>query len=166
MTTEHQSGTTSGVVEARLAELGLQLPPPPPPGGIYHPVLIVDRFVFVSGHGPLQSDGEYIVGRAGADLTLEQARAAARQVGLAMLATLKQHLGSLDRLERIVKTLGLVQCTPDFTEHPSVINGFSQLMVDLWGDDLGKGARSAVGMSALPGGIAVEIEAQFLLSQE
>jgi len=112
----------------------------------------------------MQADGTYMTGRAGADLNLEQAKAAARQVGLTMLSTIQTHFGSLDRIERLVKTLGMVNCTPEFRDHPLVINGFSELMASLFGEDQGVGVRSAVGMM-LPGNIRVEIEAMFKLKE-
>ena len=148
-------------IDKKLAQLNLTLPPAPKPAGLYKPMLMVGNLAYVSGHGPLQSDGKLILGRLGADMTLEQGQAAARQTGLAMLATLKAGLGSLDRIVRVVKILGLVRCTDDFGQSPAVINGCSQLFVDLWGDDLGIGVRSALGTNALPGGIAVEVEAIF-----
>ena len=152
--------------EARIAELELELPRPPRPGGTYSPVVHLDatRTLYVSGHGPLLPDGTLITGRVGADLTEEQGRDAARQVGLTILATLRQNLGDLDRIDRWVKVLGMVNATPDFTRHPQVINGFSDLMVEIFGDN-GRAARSAVGMGSLPGNIAVEIEAILLLRQ-
>lgn len=148
-------------IEARLAELGIELPPAPPKGGIYKPVVTHAGTAYVSGHGPYQSDSSYITGRVGGDLSLDQGKAAARQVGLAMLATLKRELGSLDRVVRVIKLLGMVNSTPDFPDHPKVINGCSELFAQVWGDDKGVGARSAVGMGALPGNIAVEIEGIF-----
>lgn len=149
--------------ESRLAELQLVLPPLPKPGGIYQPVVVAGTMAYVSGHGPLQADGTWITGRVGADLTLEQGREAARQTGLAILATLRAHLGSLDRVNRLVKSLGMVNCPPDFAQHPQVINGYSELMAEVFGREAGVGARSAVGMGSLPGHIAVEIEAIFEL---
>ena len=151
--------------EARVAELMLELPPAPKPGGVYHPVLIAGNMVIVSGHGPVQTDGTMITGKVGDTMTEADAYRAARQVGLTMLATLRRELGSLDRIERLVKTLGMVNATPDFGNHPQVINGFSNLMVEIWGDIKGKGARSAVGMGSLPSNIAVEVEAMFELKQ-
>jgi enamine deaminase RidA (YjgF/YER057c/UK114 family) len=150
--------------DARVSELNLQLPPAPKPMGVYKPCLIVDRFVYVSGHGPYSPDGE-IVGVVGRDLSEAEGKAAARQVGLAILATLRANLGSLDRIARVVKVLGMVNATPDFTRHPAVINGCSELFVEIWGPDLGVGVRSAVGMGSLPSGIPVEIEAMFLLAE-
>jgi enamine deaminase RidA (YjgF/YER057c/UK114 family) len=149
--------------DARVVELNLQLPPAPKPAGVYQPALIVDSMCYVSGHGPLRSDGSLITGRVGEDLTAEQGYQAARQTGLAILATLKAQLGSLDRIARVVKVLGMVRCTPDFAQQPAVINGCSELFAEVFGRDEGVGTRSAVGMSALPGGIAVEIEAIFQL---
>ena len=146
--------------EARIAELKLQLPQPPKPVATYVPIVQVGNMVYVSGHGPLKVDKSLIVGRVGDDLTEEQGKEAARVTGLAILATLKSQLGSLDRVVRMVKALGMVNSTPDFKNHPSVINGFSDLMVEVFGEP-GKGARSAVGMGSLPGNIAVEIEAIF-----
>ena len=149
--------------EARVAELQLELPPAPNPGGIYHPVLIVGNLAYVSGHGPLRLDGTMISGRVGDTMSEADAFLAARQVGLTMLATLRRELGSLDRIERLVKTLGMVNSTPDFLNHPQVINGFSGLMVEIWGETKGRGARSAVGMGSLPSNIAVEVETIFEL---
>ncbi|MBX3421590.1 MAG: RidA family protein [Pirellulaceae bacterium] len=145
----------------RLAKLGLELPPAPKPVGLYRPMVLVGNLGYLSGHGPLKTDGTLIVGRVGDDMTLEQGQAAARQTGLAMLATLKSNLGSLDRVVRLVKVLGLVRCTDNFDQQPQVINGCSQLFADVFGPDLGIAARSALGTNALPGGIAVEIEAIF-----
>ena len=143
--------------DAKLAELGLELPPAPKPAGVYKPLVITGNLVYLSGHGPLKPDGSMISGKVGADLSQEEGKAAAKQVGLALLATMKAQLGSLDKIKRIVKVLGMVNAAPDFTEHPSVINGCSELFVELWGED-GRAARSAVGMGSLPGNIAVEIE--------
>lgn len=146
----------------RLEELNLQLPPAPPPAGVYKPVLVVDNFLYVSGQGAINLDGSKMVGRAGDDLDKDQAKLAARQVGLTMLSTITTHFGSLDRIKRVVKVLGMVNCTPDFGNQPYVINGFSELMADVFGEENGIGVRSAVGMM-LPGNIAVEIEAMFEL---
>ena len=147
--------------EAQLTSLGITLPQAPPKGGIYKPVVVVNNVAYISGHGPYLADGGMIRGRVGEDLDLAQANAAARQTGLAMLATLKKELGSLDRVKRVVKLLGMVNCTPEFVDHPKVINGCSELFAQIWGDDAGIGARSAVGMVSLPGNIAVEIEGIF-----
>jgi enamine deaminase RidA (YjgF/YER057c/UK114 family) len=148
-------------VEARLAELGLTLPRAPKVMGLYKPVLVVGDLAYTSGHGPLTVEGKLITGRVGDELTKEQGYEAAKTTGLAMLASLREALGSLDRIERLVKTLGLVRATPEFTDHPAVINGFSELMRDLLGDDAGVSARSAVGAVSLPAGMAVEVEAVF-----
>jgi enamine deaminase RidA (YjgF/YER057c/UK114 family) len=150
--------------EARLAELKLELPPPPKAVGVYKPVVEIDGLLYLSGHGPLRPDGTLIKGRVGAELDVAAGYAAARQTGLAILATLKKHCGSLDRIARLVKTFGLVQASPDFTDHPAVINGFSELMRDVFGEDRGIAARSAVGAASLPAGMAVEVEAIFALT--
>lgn len=146
--------------EERLAALKLELPPAPKPVAVYVTALRVGEFLYVSGHGPLKPDGTLIVGKVGDDLDLEAGYAAARQTGLAMLATLKDHLGSLDKVVRLVKTLGLVNCTTDYKDQPKVINGFSELMKEVFGD-AGVGTRSAFGTGSLPGGIATEVEAMF-----
>ncbi len=150
--------------EARLRELQLELPPAPKPMGVYKPLVATGALAYASGHGPLRADGSLITGRVGADLSLEEGKAAARQVGLAILATLRANLGSLDRVKRVIKVLGMVNSTADFAEHPKVINGCSELFAEIWGADAGVGARSAVGMGSLPGNIAVEIEAIFELA--
>lgn len=149
-------------MEDRIRELGLELPPTPPAGGIYHAVVVTGNLLFVSGQGPVRSDGSLIVGRLGEDMDVEAGIAAARQTGLTMLATIKAHFGELNQISHLVKTLGMVNCTPDFAKQPQVMNGFSQLFVDLLGEQNGRGARSAVGMM-LPGNIAVETEAIFEL---
>ena len=150
--------------EARFLELKLELPPAPKPVAVYKPLVVVDRMAYVSGHGPLRPDKTLITGRVGSDLTLDQGKAAARQVGLAILATLRAQLGSLDKVKRVVKMLGMVNSAPDFLEHPKVINGCSELFAEIWGPEDGIGARSAVGMGPLPGNIAVEIEVIFELA--
>jgi enamine deaminase RidA (YjgF/YER057c/UK114 family) len=144
--------------DARFAELNLELPPAPKPVGVYRPIVIAGNLAYLSGHGPLRPDNSLITGKLGADLSIEQGKLAARQVGLALLATLKSQLGSLSRVSRVVKVLGMVNATPDFLEHPSVINGASELFAAVWGPNHGVGARSAVGMGSLPTNIAVEIE--------
>lgn len=143
--------------EARLAELGITLPSPPAPVANYVRSVHADKFVFLAGHGPLQDDGTYVTGKIGLDLTVEEGYEAARLTGLALLASLKAEIGDLKRVERIVKAVGMVNATDEFTEQPNVINGFSDLMVEVFGDR-GRHARSAVGMASLPIGIAVEIE--------
>ena len=146
--------------EARIAELKLELPPAPKPVATYVTAIRHGDLLYVSGHGPLRTDGTMITGRLGENMDVEAGQAAARQVGLAILSTVRAHLGSLDKVARLIKTLGMVNSTPGFHDHPRVINGYSDLMKDVFGDT-GVGARSAVGMVALPGGIAVEIEAIF-----
>ncbi len=149
--------------EAKLVELNLSLPPAPAPAGVYKPLVISGNVVFLSGHGPVTLDGTLLTGRVGADVDKDQGKLAARQVGLTMLATLKSQLGSLDKVARVLKVLGMVNATPDFGEHPYVINGCSELFADVFGVEDGIGSRSAVGMGSLPGNITVEIEAQFEL---
>src|SRR5207253_1047038 len=131
--------------EARLAELKLELPPAPKPVAVYKPLVICGNLAYVSGHGPLKADKTLITGRVGAELDLAGGKTAARQVGLAILATLRSELGSLDRAKRLIKVLGMVNSTPDFKEHPGVINGCSELFAEIWGPENGIGARSAVG---------------------
>jgi enamine deaminase RidA (YjgF/YER057c/UK114 family) len=148
--------------EKRVQELHLTLPPAPKPVAVYKTAVKVGNLLYVSGHGPLKADKTLITGRVGgAGLTLEQGKEAARQTGLAILATLKDTLGSLDKVKRLIKTYGMVNCTDDFLDQPKVINGFSELMKDVFGEDGGVGARSAVGHNSLPGNIAVEIECIF-----
>ncbi len=150
--------------EHNFSKLNLELPPAPKPMGVYKPLLVVDnRWVYVSGHGTVQSDGTLIKGRIGDTLDLEQGKLAARQVGLAILATLRENLGSLDRIKRVIKVLGMVNCTSDFERHPYIINGCSELFASVWGTEDGIGVRSAVGMGSLPDNIPVEIEALFEL---
>ena len=150
--------------EQRLADLRLELPPAPQPVAVYKPVVVTGNLAFVSGHGPVRTDRTLIPPVVGRDLALEAGKAAARQVGLAILATLRAQLGSLDRVKRVIKVLGMVNSAPDFYEHPKVINGCSELFAEIWGPENGIGARSAVGMGPLPGNIAVELEAVFELS--
>ncbi|CAN5434538.1 RidA family protein [soil metagenome] len=147
--------------EDRVLALHLVFPPAPKPVAVYKSAIRTGNLLFVSGHGPLKEDGTLILGTVGKDLTLEDGKGAARQTGLAILATLKANLGSLNKVKRLIKSLGMVQCTPEFHDHPKVINGYSELMKEVFGDDAGVGARSAVGMNALPSGMAVEIEAIF-----
>jgi enamine deaminase RidA (YjgF/YER057c/UK114 family) len=147
--------------EKRIQELHLALPPAPKPVAVYKTAVKHGGLLYVSGHGPLKPDKTMILGRVGQDMTLEQGKEAARQVGLAVLATVRDALGSLDKVRRLVKTLGWVNCTTDFTDQPKVINGFSELMKDVFGEDAGVGARSAVSAHTLPGGIAVEVECIF-----
>lgn len=148
--------------DSRVDELKLKLPPVPKPAGVYKPLVIAGGMAYVSGHGPLQDDETFLTGRVGTEVDLEGGIAAARQTGLSILATLRAKLGSLDHVVRVVKMLGMVNCTPDFKDQPKVINGCSELFRDIWGED-GVGARSAVGMGSLPGNITTEIEVIFEL---
>lgn len=148
--------------EKRIQELHLTLPPAPKPVAKYKTAVQVGTLLYVSGHGPAKIDGKSpVVGKVGADLTLEQGKEAARLVGLAILSTVRNTLGSLDKVKRLVKTLGMVNSTPDYKDHPQVINGFSELMAAVFGEDAGVGTRSAVGMGSLPGNIPVEVECLF-----
>ena len=142
--------------EAKLKELGIELPEPLAPAGNYVGATKVGNLVYLSGEGPRLPDG-VISGKVGGDLTVEDGQEAARLVGLNMLTTLRNHIGSLDRVKQIVKVFGMVNAVPDFIHHPAVINGFSDLMVEVFGDK-GRSARSAVGMSSLPFQIACEVE--------
>jgi enamine deaminase RidA (YjgF/YER057c/UK114 family) len=151
------------MIEEKLAELGLVLPTLPTSKGIYKSCLEVGNLLYLSGHISVNTDGSLITGKLGQDLDETQGQIAARQCGLAMLTSIKKHLGDLDKVKRVVKILGMVNATPDYDKHPVVINGCSELFVQLWGDDNGKGVRSAVGMGSLPGNVAVEIEAIFEL---
>jgi enamine deaminase RidA (YjgF/YER057c/UK114 family) len=148
--------------DLRIIELGLVLPPPPKAAGVYKPVLVVDKFLYVSGQGPVKSDGTLMSGKLGSDLNTEEGKLAARQVGLTMLSTIKAHFGELKRIKRLVKTLGMVNSVSTFDQQPAVINGFSELMADVFGNENGIGVRSAVGM-ILPSNIPVEVEAMFEL---
>ena len=143
--------------EARLRELGIELPPVPPPMGTYVRAVRVGNLLYLAGHGPRQDGKHAYVGKVGRDLTVEEGARAARLVGLGLLTSTREALGSLDRVKRVVKVLGMVNCTEGFGDQPKVVNGFSDLMVEVFGE-AGRHARSAVGMSALPAGIAVEIE--------
>lgn len=149
--------------DQRFEKLGLTLPPAPKPVGVYKPLLQVGNLVYVSGHGPVKEDGTLIHGRVGKDFSMDEGKAAAQQVGLAILATVKKNLGSLHRVKRVIKVLGMVNCVPEFERHPFVINGCSELFAKVWGDNNGVGVRSAVGMGSLPDNIPVEIEAIFEL---
>lgn len=144
-------------VEARLQELGIELPPVGAPVANYVNTVRSGNLVFTSGKGPNKPDGTYVTGKVGADLTLEEGYEAARLTAIQQLASLKAELGDLNKVKRIVKVLGMVNAAPDFQDHSRVINGFSDLMVEVFGDK-GKHARSAVGMGSLPSNIACEIE--------
>lgn len=150
--------------QSRITALGLTLPPVGKPAGAYKPCLVVGSLAYVSGHLPFQPDGTLLKGRVGGDLDADAGKAAARLTGLAILATLVHTFGSLDRVTRVVKLMGLVNCPADFTQHPHVINGCSELFADVWGTDRGVGVRSAFGAGSLPLGVPVEIEAVFELA--
>lgn len=141
----------------------LILPPPPKPAGVYKPCLQSGNLIYVSGHGPVLESGSLIKGKVGFEINADAAKLAARQTGLTILSTLKANLGSLDKIKRVVKVFGMVNCTLDFEKHPFVINGCSELFAMIWGEENGIGVRSAVGMGSLPDNIPVEIEAVFEL---
>jgi enamine deaminase RidA (YjgF/YER057c/UK114 family) len=149
--------------EEAFKQLGLTLPPAPAPMGVYKPCLIVGNQLYVSGHGPVLDDSSLIVGRVGDTLTLEEGKAAAKQVALTILSSIRKQLGSLNKVKRVIKVLGMVGCVPEFEKHPYVINGCSELFAQIWGEENGVGVRSAVGMGSLPGNIPVEIEVLFEL---
>jgi enamine deaminase RidA (YjgF/YER057c/UK114 family) len=149
--------------EENFRNLSLELPPPPAPIGIYIPFLVDGKHCYVSGHGPLLPDKTWIRGRVGEDMSEEEGKMAARQVGLAILSTLKNNLGSLDKIKRVIKVFGMVNAVPSFEKHPYIINGCSELFAHVWGKENGTGVRSAVGMGSLPDHIPVEIEALFEL---
>ena len=151
------SSQASAEIEARLKQLNIQLVEPSVPTANFVKTVRVGNLVFTSGHGPDKPEGGTYQGRVGADLTLEQGQDAARLTGIALLSSLKKEIGDLSKVKRVVKVLGMVQCTPEFKDHPKVMNAFSDMMVGVFGEK-GKHARSAVGMSALPGNIAIEIE--------
>jgi enamine deaminase RidA (YjgF/YER057c/UK114 family) len=148
--------------ETRLQELHITLPPAPKPVAKYKTAVLVDNLLFVSGHGPAKpNDDAPTAGKVGSDLSADQGKQVARLVGLNILSTVKNTIGSLDKVKRLVKTFGMVNCTDDFKDSPKVINGFSELMAEVFGEDAGVGARSAVGHNALPNNLAVEIECIF-----
>ncbi|WP_433894927.1 RidA family protein [Sphingobacterium mizutaii] len=152
--------------DEQFEKLGLTLPPAPKPLGVYKPCLVDGKYLYLSGHGTVQNDGTLIIGRVGEDMDMEAGKLAARQVGLAMLATIKANLGSLNKVKRVIKVLGMVNAMPDFERHPYVINGCSELFASVWGEENGVGVRSAVGFGSLPDNIPVEIEAMFELHQD
>jgi enamine deaminase RidA (YjgF/YER057c/UK114 family) len=153
---------SNNTADERFAALGLELPPAPEPAGVYKPSLIDGNKLYVSGHGPVKSDKSLMWGRIGSDIDIEEGKLAARQVGLSILATVREKIGSFDNVKRVIKVLGMVNCTADFTRHPYVVNGCSELFAEIWGGD-GIGVRSAVGFGSLPNNIPVEIEALFEL---
>ncbi len=146
---------------AKLAELGLMLPPPPEPKGLYKSLVVSGNLVYTSGHLPVDASGKLLTGRLGADLDVDAGYKAAQLAGLNILASLRKGLGSLDRVGRVIKIFGVVNCTPEFTQQPAVVNGCSELFAEVFGRDAGVGVRSAIGTSALPLGVPVEIEAVF-----
>jgi enamine deaminase RidA (YjgF/YER057c/UK114 family) len=148
--------------EQRLQELKINLPPAPKPIAKYKPTVQVGNLLYVSGHGPAKYDGQApLLGKVGSKVSLEEAKRSAWLVGVNILSTVRTALGSLNRVKRLVKTLGMVNAEPNFLEHPQVINGFSELMAQVFGEDAGVGSRSAVGMGSLPGDIPVEVECMF-----
>jgi len=149
--------------DEQFEKLGLSLPPAPAPKGVYKPCLIDGKYLYLSGHGPVQDDASLIIGRIGREMSPEDGKLAARQVGLTMLSTIKTNLGSLNKIKRVIKVLGMVNCTPEFEHHPFIINGCSELFASVWGEENGIGVRSAVGFGSLPDNIPVEIEALFEL---
>jgi enamine deaminase RidA (YjgF/YER057c/UK114 family) len=153
----------SNNIEQKLTELGLSLPQIPPSKGVYHSCLQVGNLIYFSGHVSINTDGSYITGKAGLEVSNDEAKRAALQCGLAILVSVKNTLGSLDRIKRVVKLLGMVNAIPEFRDHALIINGCSELYVQLWGNELGKGVRSAVGMGSLPNNVTVEVEGIFEL---
>lgn len=151
-------------IEQRLVELGIELPSPSPPAGTYVRALQVGNLLYVSGTGPM-AELKARHGKLGQDLTVEDGYEAARSVGVRMLATLKEALGDLDCVKQVVKTLGMVNAVPDFGDHVKVINGYADFMVEVFGEKIGKGVRSAVGMGSLPGNLSVEVEGVFLIAE-
>src|SRR6185369_15652138 len=151
------------IIEEKLSALGLSLPVLPASKGIYKRCLVTGDLLYVSGHISVNNDGSYLTGKLGKDMSDEDGKLAARQCGLAILSSIEEQLGGFDKIKRVIKLFGMVNSTPDFERHAIVINGCSELCVQLWGDENGKGVRSAVGMSSLPFGVAVEIEAIFEL---
>ena len=149
--------------DENFAALGLILPPAPKPLGVYKPYLIDGKYLYVSGHGTVREDGTLMVGRIGDTMNDDDGKLAARQVGLSILSTIKANLGSFNKIKRVIKVLGMVNCIPEFEKHPFIIKGCSELFREVWGEDNGVGVRSAVGMGSLPGNIPVEIEALFEL---
>ncbi len=148
-------------VEQKLTDLGLSLPTLPTSKGIYKRCLVTGNHLYVSGHISVNNDGSMIKGKLGKDLNDEEGKNAARQCGLAILTSIKDHFGTLDRVKRVIKILGMVNATPEYEKHPIVINGCSELFSQIWGEENGIGVRSAVGMGSLPNNVAVEIEAIF-----
>ena len=151
--------------EAKIKELGLELPKPSKSLAIYKRIVVVDNIAYLSGHIPIDKEGQIMKGKVGADTDVAKGAEAAKRCALALLATLKDEIGSLNKVKRLIKTTGMVNSTADLTQQPEVINGCSQVIVDIWGDDFGKGARAAVGMASLPRGAICEIEMIFELKK-
>jgi len=149
--------------DQNFKQTGLILPPAPVPMGVYKPCLVDGKHLYLSGHGPVQNDKTLIIGRIGVELAMEQGKLAARQVALTMLSTILANFGSLNKIKRVIKVLGMVNCVSTFEKHPYIINGCSELFATVWGTDNGVGVRSAVGLGSLPDNIPVEIEALFEL---
>ncbi len=165
MNQQSSSMSADARLAAKLTELGLQLPPAPEPKGVYQPLVALGGLLYTSGHLPIDAAGNLVVGRVGAELGVDDGYRAAQLAALGILASLRKSLGSLDRVRRVVKVLGVVNCTPDFTQQPAVVNGCSELFADVFGREAGIGARTAVGASSLPLGVPVEIEAIFEVQQ-
>ncbi len=153
--------TAEARLAAKLDELGIELPPAPAPKGVYKPLVVTGNLAYTAGHLPVQPDGETIHGRVGDGLDVEDGYEAALYAGLCILATLRSELDSLDRVKRLVKVIGFVQCVPEFDQQPAVINGCSDLFAEVFGPDEGVAARIAIGAAALPANVPVEIEAIF-----
>ncbi|MEY4167391.1 MAG: hypothetical protein RIR52_1215 [Acidobacteriota bacterium] len=149
--------TPAGDPEKRVRELGIKLKTPPPPSANFIGAVRVGNLVFLSGQGPLKEDGTYLTGKVGREFNLDEAKYAARLTGISLLESLKAEVGDLNKVKRIVKVLGMVNAVPEFDKHSQVINGFSDLMVEIFGEN-GRHARSAVGLGSLPRNIPVEIE--------
>jgi len=150
--------------EQNLEKLGITLPPPPAKGGVYTPVVVTGNLAYISGHISLDLDSSLIAGKVGRDLTADEAKEAARKTGYLLLSTLRSQFGSLDKINKVVKILGMINAIPEFEQHAYVMNGCSELFAEIWGDERGVGARSAVGMGSLPRMAAIEIEVIFELA--
>lgn len=150
--------------DQRLKDLGFELPPAPSAVGVYKPALTIGNLCYTSGHLPFLPDGSLLLGCVGKNVDQQAGYEAAKQAGLTMLATLQAHLGTLDNVKRVVKLFGMVNCTSEFTQQPAVINGCSEIMAQVFGEEVGVGTRSAVGVAALPLGVMVEIEGIFELN--
>jgi enamine deaminase RidA (YjgF/YER057c/UK114 family) len=152
--------------DERFENLNETLPVIPKPKAIYKPCLIDGKYLYVSGHVPLNPDGSRVRGKVGSDMDTEEAKKVARLVGLCILSSIKNQLGTLNKVKRVIKILGMVNAVPDYEQHPLVINGCSELFMQVWGEDYGVGVRSAVGMGSLPDRVPVEIEGMFELNEE